>query len=625
MNSPLRFVLISLTFIFLVAINVAAATPTGSKHRITEAEFLRLVKADKSISNRTVLATSIIKALLWTQEQKALNKPLPSSIALDDCLVEGPFGFYEGLQWFEDPRPGTIGAGPRFPRVSLNEFSVLLKETPIDKLSDEISKHYKSVGIEKVIVIPVGLSFTDTKFQSDSSFTFVHSVFEGEVTFDSVDFGATDVRFDNSTFTQQTLFESCNFNGEVTFASATFHAITEFNGSKFKNTATFDEADFEDSVIFNSLVGSEIRFDGVASFDKVSIKTHMSFVFVTFADRPSFAEASITGGLDFDSCKIAGNAFFTDLNKDSGSRTGRLRFFDTTFSERAYFNNASVNEILFSYQSGESKDTGERLARASSPVVFGKHSTFTGLDCNRANFHAVEFRDYADFSATSFAKHVDFSNAIFEGGASFYTAQFPRRGPPEGDGGTPGLVVEGVQFLKGVTLDWSQIQGSLKSGSPDTFKRLENAFKQSGDLEGQNEAMYQRKFLEGTQSGWWKRLTNWLDFAFWGYGVRPLRLLGWMLIVLVVFTIVYWTQTAELVQGKHKLKDAWRRLRFALAFSLRTSWTLGFGYTNSRTTIFKILTMVHSIGFKILVLCLLQAFANTSPLLNQLVGKLIHV
>jgi hypothetical protein len=185
--------------------------------------------------------------------------------------------------------------------------------------------------------------------------------------------------------------------------------------------------------------------------------------------------------------------------------------------------------------------------------------------------------------------------------------------------------LNGVQFSKGVTIDWSQISNSLDSGNVDTLRRIEAAFKQLGDLEGQNEVMYRRRHLEGSQSTGWRRIFNRAELAFWGYGVRPLRLLGWMFALFAVMTIVYWTQTRSLAKGGNRIKNALQRLRFALAFSLRTSWTLGFGFKNARTRLFQTITISHSIAFKILLLLLLQAFANTSPLLNQLVGKLIHI
>jgi len=595
-----------------------ADSPPKAKRPITEKAFLHLVKANKTISNRRVPASAIIKALLWAQQASKLHKALPEGgINLDECVVEGPFSFYDGLESGETPRHHE------------NEFTTALAQTSVDVLSPELSQRYKNAGIDKVIVIPVSLSFTTTQFTSKyaPNFTFLDTIFEGQIIFESVDFGPAYVRFDNSTFQEQASFDSSNFESQVTFLGATFKQLVLFNGSKFKNNVTFDDVDFQDDVYFNSWVESELRIDKLASFKKAFIKKDLSFVLVIFGGEPDFTEANITGSVSFEGCKVAGNAFFTDLNSVTGAKTGSLTFADTAFSERAYFNNAKLNELSFSYQMAENEDTGQQGAStgASSPVVFDKRSAFTGLDCNRAKFHDVEFRDYADFSEAKFANHVDFSNAIFEGGVSFYNSQFPRLGSGTPKDAQSGIVLRGAQFLKGVNLDWKQIDGSLNSRNPDTLKRLESAFKQSGDLEGQNEVLYRRKYLEGSQAGRWQRLTNRFDLFFWGYGVRPLRLLGWMSFVVMLFTIIYLTQTRALGAGGNKLKSAFKRLKFALAFSLRTSWSLGFGINNACTPTFKVITLVHSIGFKILLLCLLQAFANTSPLLNQLVGKLIHV
>ena len=94
------------------------------------------------------------------------------------------------------------------------------------------------------------------------------------------------------------------------------------------------------------------------------------------------------------------------------------------------------------------------------------------------------------------------------------------------------------------------------------------------------------------------------------------RLFAWIILLFAVFTAIYFTQTKS-------LNNLVQRLKFALAFSWRTSLTLGYGYQQSRTTLFKTLTLVHSIAFKIMLLCLLKAVANVSPLLNDLIGKLL--
>ena len=101
----------------------------------------------------------------------------------------------------------------------------------------------------------------------------------------------------------------------------------------------------------------------------------------------------------------------------------------------------------------------------------------------------------------------------------------------------------------------------------------------------------------------------------------PEVMFGWMCALFALFTLVYWTQTRALASGRFKLENAWIRLKFASAFSLRTTWEVRLWLPKLRTSAFKIITLVHSIGFKVLFILLLQAFANTSPLLNELVGK----
>jgi uncharacterized protein YjbI with pentapeptide repeats len=618
MQASRRNTFLWLIFVLLVPLRAAAATSPGAKRPITEAEFLRLVKADQTITNRIVPATAIIKALLWTQEASKAHEPLPTGIALENCIVEGDLSFYEGLVWSETPTKHT------------NTIKTLLNETSVDTLSQELSQRYKNAGIEEVIVIPVGLQFSSTQFKSDSDFAFLDTIFDGDLAFNDVDFGTTYVRFDHSAFLNAH-FDSSKFESGLSFAGATFLWMADFSGSDFKSAVAFDNVDFQGDVIFDSVFGSDLRFEKGVSFRGASFKYYLEFSYVTFGEGPNFGGANIANDVLFSRCKFAGDAFFTDLNEhNTTEHVGNLRFSESTFSERAYFTNSRLNVLSFFPDAAE-RQSANKLSRsvsgAESPVIMSKRSVFTGLYCKSADFREAEFREYADFSEAQFTQSIDFSNATFEGGVSFYNTSFPNIGADRSaqQPKNIGLVLSGAQFPKGMVLDWKQIDRSLNFKEPETLKRIEDSFKLSGDLEGQNEAMYRRKRLEGDRAGRWQHLINRFDFIVWGYGVRPLRLLGWMLVVFLLFTSVYWTQTKELAHHRNKLKDAWKRLELATAFSLRTSWTLGFGYNNARTPTFKIITLVHSIGFKILLLCLLQTFANTSPLLNQLVGKLIHV
>jgi hypothetical protein len=58
-------------------------------------------------------------------------------------------------------------------------------------------------------------------------------------------------------------------------------------------------------------------------------------------------------------------------------------------------------------------------------------------------------------------------------------------------------------------------------------------------------------------------------------------------------------------------------------FSARTAWEAKFGFDHSSTTVFRVITLVQSIGSKGLLACFAYSLSHTSPLLNELMKKLI--
>src|SRR5205085_6412858 len=101
------------------------------------------------------------------------------------------------------------------------------------------------------------------------------------------------------------------------------------------------------------------------------------------------------------------------------------------------------------------------------------------------------------------------------------------------------------------------------------------------------------------------------------------RLTGLILILFSIFTGIYFTQTKSLGKGRGKIKGWWERIKFASTFSALNSVRFNYGYQRSRTTAFKVLTLIQALGFKVLLFFLLKSFANVIPVLNELATKLL--
>ena len=61
----------------------------------------------------------------------------------------------------------------------------------------------------------------------------------------------------------------------------------------------------------------------------------------------------------------------------------------------------------------------------------------------------------------------------------------------------------------------------------------------------------------------------------------------------------------------------------AMVFSARTAWELKYGYEHSATPAFRVITLAESILAKLLLAYFAYALTQTSPLLSDLMKKLL--
>jgi hypothetical protein len=185
-----------------------------------------------------------------------------------------------------------------------------------------------------------------------------------------------------------------------------------------------------------------------------------------------------------------------------------------------------------------------------------------------------------------------------------------------------GLTLDDVRFNAVPALRWNQIKNSINTKKIDTLSRMEDVFRRAGNLDEQNEVMYQRRVRESDDKKGWSAFVDSIDYWFWGYRIRPLRVLFWMLVSYFFFAAAYWFQTKPLARDFGRWRGLLNRLKFCLKFSWLTSFKVGYGYQHSRTTFFKFLTSSHSLSFKLMLVCLLIVLSNTSPILKELFGSL---
>lgn len=397
-------------------------------------------------------------------------------------------------------------------------------------------------------------------------------------------------------------------------------------GTVFQGMVVLRNIVFEGLAVFTSSV-----FQGAVFFSFDTFEAGADFAAAKFQQDVSFGSAEFQGDADFDSAH-----FFARADFNSAKFLDQASFDSNLDKEASFFEAIFVGDadLSFNFASLQPPKGDLHLFRA----VFQKSADFSGLTCLNAKFDRARFRGPADFRYSKVSTLESFGGTIFEDEADFFFATFPLEADqaqalfPE-----KGLELGDVQFKKAVHLNWDQLvvekpwwqfwrgpKLKVNRGGIRTWEALEEAFGNSGNLEGQNEAMYQRRLVEPHYRGYNKD-SNDLSFLFWGYGIRPWRVIGWMMLVNLLFGLFYWTQTTKLETAGNKWQSRMDRLRFTTAFTLKTFWKFTYGFQNSTTPLFKTLTLVHSILSKVMLVCLLNVISHVSPLLNEIVGKLLPV
>lgn len=583
-----------------------------TKPPISEQEFFHQFTDKKvgkgQISNRSIPAKAIIELLQWAQDEVAAGHAanLPESLRITNSVIIGGLDFKE------------------------------LRRTAFDALPPEVQQKYDSH--DKVVVIPIGIQIDNSVFHEDGEVKgedFRRVVFSEFASFSGSTF-ETGVSFDESLFQGQATFDGTIFKADASFEGATFDYPddrTTFDEAQFLERARFILATFNFGITFE-----HTQFKNRADFAAAAFKSFVRFDAAVFQEIVSFDRAQLGGQVIFDKNDFPANVFFTNINDNNTEvEKGELIFTSVNFRGRAYFSDSRLKGIWFSFRPGHgvpSQFTMHRLGEdPNKPVIFEKYAAFRKLTCVNAGFASVEFHDFADFSNARFDHYVNLANTTFEKGVNFYGTKFPTTETPlqadqanaDPDKLTDGLILDDVQFQQPANFEWQQIQDKVNTQTKETWRLLEDSFKRAGDLEGQNEAMYRRKLMEKNNGQFWQRAVNEVDFLFWGYGIRPLRLGIWLLAFYCFFTFIYWRRPEFLVGNKIKRARFWSRLIFAIKFSAQTSWKFSYGIKHARKSLFKVLTVTHSIGFKILLILFLKAISNTSPLLNELFGKLVRV
>ncbi|MDX1653691.1 MAG: pentapeptide repeat-containing protein [Candidatus Competibacteraceae bacterium] len=531
-------------------------------------------------------------------------------------------------------------------------------------------------------------TFAESEFAGDADFT--EAFFAAQADFSPAIFaGRAD--FDSSEFAGITVFKGAEFQGPGIFVYARFQGPSYFNLSRFNARAVFF-----DSVMLDEVTFAEAVLGGRADFLRVAFGKRADFSKVQFDDRASFAETIFSGDASFRDGRFQGEAVFRGaafsglLDFQNLSAANTIDLASTNYGAYADFRNAHIHSL--------------NVNSAQRPAIVSARFDMRGARLGQAHFEDVIFEDQVDFSDATFgmegsAQHESatvFRFVTFEKGVSFARTRFSDQLALENvkfqdladftdadlsaiaGHSPPGFSLSYVTFSD-LVIDWRQLppptvwaQGgaqrittTLETALGETafkpleplsrvFERLEAGFRNHGQLADANAAYYHRKrteLLEARTEGLtWRRLWLEVQWIFWGvtagYGTKLWWVVGWALLIDLLFTFIYWLGAAihrephpEIVREhslrlrlldlpKHYLKDkTGRMIRSELVNAFRVSsvilFKVGYRDTSLSGTVGSIkvdhlVRIEWFIGFYVLAMFTVT-LANTQPLLNRLI------
>ena len=277
------------------------------------------------------------------------------------------------------------------------------------------------------------------------------------------------------------------------FGGTTFQAEADFRGVTFQKWIDLLEGTFQRHAYFRGAT-----FQEQANFLEVTFEGQAYFMGAAFEQEAIFRDAKFEGQAIFRDAKFEGEANFW------GTRfKGEANFRGAKFGEAGYFGGAKFE--------GVANFWGTRFERET-------------------NFWGVEFRE-AIFWDARFEGEAIFWGAKLEGEASFRDAKFE----------------EWVSFgmitaPKGIYITWPQLDGHVYYDPPNYFSVLRN-FQQLGYTDDYDECYYDFRVQARKHEQRWYSPIRWAEWIFLdltcGYGVKPFRAGGWVVGLMLFFTLIY--------------------------------------------------------------------------------------
>jgi hypothetical protein len=220
-----------------------------------------------------------------------------------------------------------------------------------------------------------------------------------------------------------------------------------------------------------------------------------------------------------------------DLNFKTASKTNfndYVNFCQSTFKDTTNF-----FETNFGYDVNFCQSTFKGTANFSETIFYGAANFYQSTFEGTANFFESNFGYDVNFCQSSFKGTANFSETIFFGAANFYQSTFNDNAEFIGPKTAKGIITDKVSSK--VFIKYYQ--------TLNQFKDVDTVYYNYRQYSMENERL--------TSVSKWRDIFSWI---FYGYGVKPDYPFYFSLIVVLLFSIIYYNVTICLKKINNKTK-----------------------------------------------------------------------
>lgn len=328
------------------------------------------------------------------------------------------------------------------------------------------------------------------------------ATFRGRADFMFCSIGAN-ARFQGATFEASALFSSTVVGQDASFNPAFFRGSALFRGFRVNGHAYFDY-DWDHPLISDEddrLLNVGAQFEGESSFNSASFARGAFFDNALFQDYANFGSVKVTNQASFTGAQFRRGAGFDEAIID-----GKALFHGARFEEHVSFARATFRVGVYFQHA--------RFLNAYFPgAVFKKPVTLINASCG---------------STLAFdGEPAVYHSNIAEAPASTTPAALPKRL-------AEGIDLRGCTYERMVVASGEDLVKLIKPFEPQPLVQLENALRSAGEEEESNNVYYERRRRESKRKRGLPRIGDRVLWALVGYGVRPLRLLIFIVVTLVL-------------------------------------------------------------------------------------------